>query len=81
MQNTNNGNGIVLVANAKGILVCALQIKNNSIVQAKLNFNKPVKNDAEINRLVHTWAKDAELSINTTDLILSESHIKNDLAA
>lgn len=59
---------IVLVADDNGKLVACLEIKNDTLVQAKLKFNQPVAKDAKINAEVIDWAKNAGIYINTDDV-------------
>lgn len=62
---------IVLVADDKGKLAACLEIVGSTLVQAKLNGNKPVSNDAKLNAEIIAWADGANISINTHDVQLS----------
>lgn len=48
---------IVLIADDYGKLMACIEVNNGKIVQAKLNRNSPVKNDAKINAEVIEWAE------------------------
>ncbi len=61
---------VVLVADEGGKLVACLEIEEKTIVQAKVNRNKPVATVAEINRAVVEWAKATNLAIDTKDIDL-----------
>jgi len=63
-----NQKWIVLVAEDKGKLVACLEIKEKELVQAKLDRNKPVSNNAELNSEIVAWAKEANIKINTLDI-------------
>lgn len=64
----DNKKWIVLVADDKGKLAACLEIKENEIVQAKLDRNKPVAQNAELNSAILEWAKGANIQINTSDI-------------
>jgi hypothetical protein len=61
---------IVLVANEKGKLVACLEIKGKELIQAKVDRNKPVSNNAELNMSILAWAKEVGIKINTSDVIV-----------
>jgi hypothetical protein len=48
-------------------LVC-IEIKNRYVRQAKLSHNRPVKEEAKLNKVVVEWANKFKLTISTTDL-------------
>jgi hypothetical protein len=59
---------IVAVADDKGKLVACLEIRDNTIVQAKINQNKQVRLDNEVNQKILVWARKTKLKINTYDI-------------
>ena len=59
---------VVLVADDNGKLVACLEIKGNELVQAKLDQNKCVSCDKELNTAIIAWAKDANIKIKTSDV-------------
>lgn len=61
---------IVLVTDDAGKLVACLEVSNNrKLIQAKLNHNKPVSNNAKINAEVIKWAQKAGVDfINCEDV-------------
>lgn len=65
----DNSRWIVLVADDNGRLVACLEIKDKELVQAKMNRNKPVHVNDALNNAILSWAKDARIKINTTDVI------------
>lgn len=48
--------------------VICIEIRNGAVVQAKLVNNQPVREDAELNRALISWAKSRKLTIETTDI-------------
>lgn len=48
--------------------VICIEIRNGAVAQAKLVNNKPVREDAELNRTLMAWAKSRELIVNTYDV-------------
>jgi hypothetical protein len=64
----NNQKWIVLVADDKGKLAACLEIKEKELVQAKLDRNKPVSSNVELNKAIVAWAKEAKIKINTSDI-------------
>lgn len=48
--------------------VICIEIKNGAVAQAKLVNNQPVRDDAELNRALLTWAKSRKLTIETNDV-------------
>lgn len=48
--------------------VICIEIRNGAAVQAKLVNNQPVREDAELNRALISWAKSRKLTIETTDI-------------
>lgn len=48
--------------------VICIEIKNGAVAQAKLVNNQPVREDAELNRALLTWAKSRKLAIATGDI-------------
>ncbi len=63
-----NEKWIVLVADDKGKLAACLEIRGKELVQAKLDRNKPVSNNTELNNAITVWANKANLKINTSDV-------------
>lgn len=63
---------IVGMTDDRGKLVACIEIckgkKQDSIIQAKLNQNKPVCNNAAINLAILDWAKKVNLKISTCDI-------------
>lgn len=59
---------IVPVTDDKGKLVACLEVKKNKLVQAKLKYNRPVRDDAGLNREVLAWAEKAGLKVETSDV-------------
>lgn len=59
---------IVLVADDTGKLIACMEIKNGSLVQAKLKYNKPVALNAKINAEVTQWAEKTGIEIRTPDV-------------
>lgn len=59
---------IAFLSNDKGNVVCAIEIKNNKIVQAKLKRNKALKVNKVLNDYVLEWARKNKLSIDTHDV-------------
>jgi len=66
----NNSKWIVLVADDKGKLTVCLEIRGNELVQAKTNRNKPVSSDNKLNSEVLAWAKEANIRVETSDVML-----------
>lgn len=48
--------------------VICIEIRNGAVAQAKLVNNQPVREDAELNRALISWAKSRKLTIETTDI-------------
>lgn len=48
--------------------VICIEIRNGAVAQAKLVNNKPVREDAELNRTLLAWAKSRKLTIETNDV-------------
>lgn len=48
--------------------VICIEIRNGAVAQAKLVNNKPVREDAELNRTLMAWAKSRKLIVNTYDV-------------
>ena len=48
--------------------VICIEIRNGAIAQAKLVNNQPVRDDAELNRALISWAKSRKLTIETNDV-------------
>lgn len=64
----DNTKWVVLMADDKGKLAACLEVQGKKLVQAKLDKNRPISNDARLNAEVLAWAKEASLEIKTTDL-------------
>lgn len=48
--------------------VICIEIRNGAVAQAKLVNNQPVREDAELNRALISWAKSRKLTIETNDV-------------
>lgn len=48
--------------------VICIEIRGTKVVQAKLVNNKPVREDAELNRALLAWAKSRKLTMETNDV-------------
>lgn len=48
--------------------VICIEIRNGTVAQAKLVNNQPVREDAELNRALISWAKSRKLTIETNDV-------------
>lgn len=59
---------IVTMTNDEGKLLVCIEVAGGEIRQAKLNQNRPVARNPELNAAVVEWAKDAKLKINTLDI-------------
>lgn len=59
---------IVLVADDKGKLTACLEIRENKLVQAKLDSNAAVSKNPALNAEVVAWAKAAGITIKTNDV-------------
>ena len=69
----DNTKWVVLVADDKGKLAACLEVEGKQLVQAKVDKNKPVSDDAKLNAEVLAWALGAKLEIKTNDLkVLTE---------
>ncbi len=64
----DNSRWVVLVADDKGKLAACLEVRGKEVVQAKIDRNKPVREDPKLHAEVLAWAKEAKLEIKTTDL-------------
>jgi len=53
----DGGTHIVLVADDCGKLIACIEVMGGKIIQAKLNRNKPVSDDAKINAEIIEWAE------------------------
>lgn len=63
-----NTTQVVLVADDNGKLAACLEIVNETLVQAKLKYNKPVAKNAKINAEVTDWAEKVGITIQTSDV-------------
>ena len=72
---------LVLITNDHGKAKVLLEIKNQSIVQAKLFNNKQVKTNAEYNLIVKEFALKAQLSITTEDIDMDDKLEESKLVA
>ena len=63
---------IVLVTNETGKLKVCIELRENSILQAKLFDNKPVSDDPILNKEILAWAKEKKLKIKTIDINTKE---------
>lgn len=59
---------IVLMTDDKGLLRACLEIREGALVQAKLKYNTPVRDDAEINAAIVDWCGKTRLKIKTRDV-------------
>ncbi|KLU66725.1 hypothetical protein DEAC_c13930 [Desulfosporosinus acididurans] len=64
----DNSKWIVLVADDKGKLAACLEIKDNQLVQAKIDRNASVRTDSKLNSEILAWAKESGLKIETQDV-------------
>lgn len=64
----NGSQYIVIVGDEKGKYTACLRVIDNCLVEAKINQNKPVANDALINQTVIDWALRSNLKIDTSDV-------------
>ena len=64
----DNAKWIVLVADDKGKLAACLEIKENAVVQAKLDRNIPISQNKDLNNTVMEWAKEAKIKVKTSDI-------------
>lgn len=72
-----NGNkNIILMTDDNGKLIACLEIRKNTLVQAKLNHNRPCHRDETINKAVLDWAKKSKLKINTPDVAVPKTENK-----
>lgn len=53
---------IVLVADYRGKLIACIEVMGKKIIQAKLNRNKPVSQDAKINAEIIEWAEKVQVN-------------------
>ena len=63
---------IVAMTDDNGKLSACIQVSRNRITQAKLNQNRPVRDSAVVNQAILDWAKKAELSIDTVDILAAK---------
>ena len=63
---------IVLVADDRGKLKVCIELRGDTIVQAKLFRNRPLHEDEALFNKVMAWAKERKLKIATDDLIRPE---------
>ena len=59
---------IALLADDNGKLIAVIEVKDKTIVQAKINSNRAVSGNKEINQAVIDWAKKIGLKIKTHDI-------------
>lgn len=59
---------VVAMTDDEGKLLVCIEVREGAIWQAKLNQNRQVSNNAELNAAVLDWAKEAKLKINTSDV-------------
>ena len=59
---------IAVMTDDEGKLLVCIEVAGGEIRQAKLNQNRPVAKNPELNAAVIEWAKDAKLKINTLDI-------------
>lgn len=68
-QVKNQACNIVFMTDDDGSLTACLEVRSNTLVQAKLRYNRPVSEDSVINNAVIDWCRKAELQIGTSDVI------------
>lgn len=71
---------LVVITDDAGKPKVLLEVKEDSIVQAKLFNNVSVKNDIALNKLVLEFAEETRLDIETTDIQQSENDITEAIA-
>ena len=71
---------LVVITDDAGKPKVLLEVKEDTIVQAKLFNNVSVRNDIVLNKLVLEFAKETRLDINTTDIHQPEHAIKEAIA-
>ena len=59
---------IAFMSDDKGKLVACLEIRGDKLVQAKLKFNRPVKQDDEVQQEIIKWCKVKKIKIKTDDV-------------
>lgn len=59
---------IAVMTDDEGKLLVCIEVTGGEIRQAKLNQNRPVARNPELNAAVVEWAKEAKLKINTLDI-------------
>lgn len=59
---------IVYMTDDRGKLVACLEVRRGKLVQAKLKFNKPVRQDGAVNGAVVDWCERAGLEVATYDV-------------
>jgi len=64
----DNTKWIVLVSDDNGRLAACLEIEGRNLVQAKIDKNRPVAGNPKLNAEVLSWAKEANLKIETADI-------------
>lgn len=69
---------IVGMSDDRGLLIACIQIKEDSVVQAKLRYNKPVWENMAVNNEIVEWAKTAKLQINTNDIRIKKKEEKKE---
>ena len=67
----NNQKWIVLAADDKGKLTGCLEILGDQLIQAKLDYNKPISKNPALNAEVIAWAKAAGITIQTNDVAVA----------
>ena len=67
---------ICLVTDRHNNYLACLEIKNNTLVQAKLKHNKYVYTNSIIQSVIETWCSNNNIEINTTDMYKPE-HLKH----
>ena len=72
---------VVYMTDDNGKLVACIEVRGDAIVQAKLKYNKPVKNSAEVNANIIEWAKAVNLKIDTRDISVEENAGEADVTA
>ena len=66
---------IVLMSDIVGNLIACIEIKDNVVLQAKLNFNKPVSENETVQKAIINWCNETGLKIYTGDIIQQDDTV------
>lgn len=76
-NNVLNGKcAVVAMTDDEGKLLVCIEIREGAIWQAKLNQNRPVANNSELNAAVLDWAEKTKLEVATSDINTAETDNK-----